>query len=126
MTERRVSIKLPGDAKVDLLLGIDKMDVMATDRETRSGLPSAGSTGEMSRPNNLQRIAQKKAQVRNYARNKKLEKLAVYSSCKVGLFGVVVASGEDARLVSQNKAEAWIKTKLYVSGPILYLYLHYI
>ena len=56
---------------------------MATDRETRSGLPSAGSTGEMSRPNNLQRIAQKKSQVRNYARNKKLEKLAVYSSCKV-------------------------------------------
>ena len=86
-TERCVSIKMPGDAKVDLLLGIDKMDVMATDRETRSGLPSAGSTGEMSRPNNLQRIAQKKAQVRNYARNKKLEKLAVYSSCKVGMFG---------------------------------------
>ncbi|XP_064613968.1 histone acetyltransferase KAT2A-like [Liolophura sinensis] len=36
----------------------------------------------MSRPNNLQRIAQKKTQVRKYPRNKKLEKLAVYSSCK--------------------------------------------
>ena len=46
--------------------------------------PSQGSTGEMSRPNNLQRIAQKKALVRSYSRTKKLEKLAVYSSCKVG------------------------------------------
>ncbi|KAJ8301572.1 hypothetical protein KUTeg_020559 [Tegillarca granosa] len=36
----------------------------------------------MSRPNNLQRIAQKKSMVRNYPRTKKLEKLAVYSSCK--------------------------------------------
>lgn len=44
---------------------------------------SQGSTGEMSRPNNLQRIAQKKAMVKNYSRTKKLEKLAVYSSCKV-------------------------------------------
>ncbi|CAH1789009.1 unnamed protein product [Owenia fusiformis] len=40
------------------------------------------STGEMSRPNNLQRIQQKKNQVKSYPRNKKLEKLAVYSSCK--------------------------------------------
>ena len=44
---------------------------------------SQGTTGEMSRPNNLQRIAQKKALVRSYSRTKKLEKLAVYSSCKV-------------------------------------------
>lgn len=43
----------------------------------------ANTTGEMSRPNNLQRIAQKKALVRSYPRTKKLEKLAVYSSCKV-------------------------------------------
>ncbi|XP_060592593.1 histone acetyltransferase KAT2B-like, partial [Ruditapes philippinarum] len=42
----------------------------------------ANTTGEMSRPNNLQRIAQKKALVRSYPRTKKLEKLAVYSSCK--------------------------------------------
>lgn len=47
---------------------------------------SQGTTGEMSRPNNLQRIAQKKAMVKNYSRTKKLEKLAVYSSCKVGYF----------------------------------------
>ncbi|KAK3578779.1 hypothetical protein CHS0354_035688 [Potamilus streckersoni] len=44
--------------------------------------PTQGTTGEMSRPNNLQRIAQKKALVKNYSRTKKLEKLAVYSSCK--------------------------------------------
>ena len=42
------------------------------------------SVGEFSRPNNLQRIAQKKNQVRSFSRPKKLEKLAVYSSCKVG------------------------------------------
>ncbi|XP_069141489.1 histone acetyltransferase KAT2A-like isoform X2 [Argopecten irradians] len=41
-----------------------------------------GTTGEMSRPNHLQRIAQKKAIVLNYPKTKKLEKLAVYSSCK--------------------------------------------
>lgn len=39
--------------------------------------------GEISRPMNLQRIAQRKAQVKNYPKNKKLEKLGVYSSCKV-------------------------------------------
>ncbi|XP_071812031.1 histone acetyltransferase KAT2A-like isoform X2 [Apostichopus japonicus] len=38
--------------------------------------------GEISRPMNLQRIAQRKAQVKNYPKNKKLEKLGVYSSCK--------------------------------------------
>ncbi|KAL4226662.1 Histone acetyltransferase kat2b [Mactra antiquata] len=55
----------------------------------QNGLPAAkqtptqaNTTGEMSRPNNLQRIAQKKALVRSYPRTKKLEKLAVYSSCK--------------------------------------------
>ncbi|WAR26077.1 KAT2A-like protein, partial [Mya arenaria] len=42
----------------------------------------ANTTGEMSRPNNLQRIAHKKSLVRSYPRSKKLEKLAVYSSCK--------------------------------------------
>ena len=41
---------------------------------------------DTSRPNNLQRIAQKKQQVRSFPRSKKLEKLAVYSSCKVRLF----------------------------------------
>ncbi|EDO43844.1 predicted protein [Nematostella vectensis] len=38
---------------------------------------------EFSRPVNLQRIAQRKAQVKTYPRRKKLEKLGVYSSCKV-------------------------------------------
>ncbi|XP_022246330.1 histone acetyltransferase KAT2B-like [Limulus polyphemus] len=40
------------------------------------------SGGESNRQNNLQRIAQKKAQVKSWPRNKKLEKLAIYSSCK--------------------------------------------
>ncbi|XP_071803239.1 histone acetyltransferase KAT2A-like [Asterias amurensis] len=38
--------------------------------------------GEISRPMNLQRIAQRKTQVRNYPKTKKLEKLGIYSSCK--------------------------------------------
>ena len=45
--------------------------------------PEKGSSTDTSRPNNLQRIAQKKQLVKSYPRNKKLEKLAVYSSCKV-------------------------------------------
>lgn len=40
--------------------------------------------GELSRPTNIQRIQQKKTQVKSMPRLKKLEKLAVYSSCKVG------------------------------------------
>ena len=40
--------------------------------------------GELSRPTNIQRIQQKKVQVKALPRVKKLEKLAVYSSCKVG------------------------------------------
>lgn len=43
---------------------------------------SQSAGGESSRQNNLQRIALKKAQVRSWSRNKKLEKLAVYSACK--------------------------------------------
>ncbi|XP_076105543.1 histone acetyltransferase KAT2A-like [Mytilus galloprovincialis] len=53
-----------------------------TDLQQTNKGPTQSTTGEMSRPNNLQRIAQKKAMVRGYPRNKKLEKLAVYSSCK--------------------------------------------
>lgn len=45
--------------------------------------PSAPSTGtELSKTNNFQKIAKKKMMVRSFPRNKKLEKLAVYSSCK--------------------------------------------
>ncbi|XP_061430009.1 histone acetyltransferase KAT2B isoform X1 [Lethenteron reissneri] len=43
---------------------------------------SAVGPVEMSRAENLQRIAQRKAQVRGYAHSKKLEKLGVYSACK--------------------------------------------
>ena len=42
-----------------------------------------GTTAEITRPNNFQRIAQKKMMVKSFPRNKKLEKLAVYSACKV-------------------------------------------
>lgn len=42
---------------------------------------SQSGSGECNRQNNLQRIAQKKAQVKNWPRSKKLEKLAIYSSC---------------------------------------------
>lgn len=38
---------------------------------------------ELNRPANLQRIAQRKAQIKTYPTRKKLEKLGVYSSCKV-------------------------------------------
>ena len=41
------------------------------------------SASEINKTNNFQRIAQKKMLVRGYSRSKKLEKLAVYSSCKV-------------------------------------------
>ncbi|XP_077555533.1 gcn5 acetyltransferase [Haemaphysalis longicornis] len=44
--------------------------------------PQGSSGGEPNRQNNLQRIAQKKAQVKSWPLNKKLEKLAIYSSCK--------------------------------------------
>jgi len=69
------------DASVDVQNG--------TDGQQTNKTPLQSTTGEMSRPNNLQRIAQKKAMVRSYPRNKKLEKLAVYSSCKV-LFTSIV------------------------------------
>jgi len=41
--------------------------------------------GELSRPTNIQRIQQKKQQVKALPKVKKLEKLAVYSSCKVSI-----------------------------------------
>ena len=55
---------------------------MAHDLASRTP-PGGTIQTDSSRPNNLQRIAQKKQQVRSFPRPKKLEKLAVYSSCKV-------------------------------------------
>uniref|UniRef100_A0A0K8RAL2 Putative histone acetyltransferase kat2a gallus gallus gcn5 n=1 Tax=Ixodes ricinus TaxID=34613 RepID=A0A0K8RAL2_IXORI len=43
---------------------------------------SSGNTPQGSSGNNLQRIAHKKSQVKAWPLNKKLEKLAIYSSCK--------------------------------------------
>lgn len=53
-----------------------------TDGQTSQSSTSAQNNVESSRQNNLQRIAQKKAHVKSWPRSKKLEKLAVYSSCK--------------------------------------------
>lgn len=54
----------------------------ASEAQKRSGPPHM-LPSDFSRPVNLQRIAQKKEQVKAYTRRKKLEKLGVYSSCKV-------------------------------------------
>lgn len=54
----------------------------ATETPKRS-LASQMTPSDFSKPINLQRIAQKKEQVKSYTRRKKLEKLGVYSSCKV-------------------------------------------
>ena len=62
---------------------------MANDYPTRNGQGSQ-QPGESGRLNNLQRIAQRKQQVRNFPMSKKLEKLAVYSSCKVGNSGTYI------------------------------------
>lgn len=49
-----------------------------------AGGSQAGAGGEgAGRVSNVQRIQQKKAQVRAWPRDKKLEKLAIYSSCRV-------------------------------------------
>ena len=56
----------------------------ASNDEQQNNKKSAPLTpGELSRPTNIQRIQQKKTQVKALSRVKKLEKLAVYSSCKV-------------------------------------------
>ena len=53
-----------------------------SDNTKRPGTPQI-TPSELSRPVNLQRIAQRKAQIKTYPVRKKLEKLSVYSSCKV-------------------------------------------
>ncbi|KAK7005041.1 histone acetyltransferase KAT2B [Biomphalaria glabrata] len=57
--------------------GIPKQTAAAT-----TGAAQSQSTEISHKTNNLQRIAQKKMLVRSFPRNKKLEKLAVYSTCK--------------------------------------------
>ena len=53
--------------------------------------PTADSPGETKedtnkqRQSNLQRIQQRKQSVRGWPPDKKMEKLAIYSSCKVGV-----------------------------------------
>ena len=52
-------------------------------QQPRKPSSSQITPAELTRPSNIQRILQKKAQVKAYPRLKKLEKLGVYSSCKV-------------------------------------------
>jgi len=48
-----------------------------------ASVPSGGGgAANMQRMNNIQRIQLRKQQVREWPRSRKLEKLAVYSSCK--------------------------------------------
>ena len=53
------------------------------DRQNTARASQSQGVGEIARPNNSQRIAQKKIMVKSFPRQKKLEKLAVYNSCKV-------------------------------------------
>lgn len=55
-----------------------------SDTTKRPGTPQI-TPSELSRPANLQRIAQRKAQIKTYPIRKKLEKLGVYSSCKASM-----------------------------------------
>ena len=59
-------------------------------QQQRRAPASQITPAELTRPSNIQRILQKKAQVKAYPRLKKLEKLGVYSSCKVGISSIVV------------------------------------
>ncbi|CAH3176191.1 unnamed protein product, partial [Porites lobata] len=52
-----------------------------SDNTKRPGTPQI-TPSELTRPVNLQRIVQRKAQIKTYPVRKKLEKLGVYSSCK--------------------------------------------
>ena len=49
-----------------------------------SSPPDSGDAANRQRQSNLQRIQQRKQAVRGWPIDKKLEKLAIYSSCKVG------------------------------------------
>lgn len=59
-------------------------------QQLRRASTSQITPAELTRPSNIQRILQKKAQVKAYPRLKKLEKLGVYSSCKVSIVWLLV------------------------------------
>ena len=56
---------------------------MSTEATDTKVTPTAASNGDGGRMSNNQRVSQKKQLVKSYPKHKKLEKLAVYSSCKV-------------------------------------------
>lgn len=63
---------------------VSQSDVNPDDLQQQNARKNAPLTpAELSRPTNIQRIQQKKSQVKTLPRSKKLEKLSVYSSCKV-------------------------------------------
>jgi len=51
-----------------------------------AGAARSFASSELAHPSNLQKIKQRKAQVKNYSKSKKQEKIALYSSCKVSMF----------------------------------------
>ena len=73
----------------------------SSDSTKRPGTPQI-TPSELSRPVNLQRIAQRKAQIKTHPIRKKLEKLGVYSSCKASMNGKKVTNACDGH-------SCWIK-----------------
>ncbi len=61
------------------------MDAASQDASTApSASSAAGGGGNQQRKSNLQRIQQRKQAVRGWPQDKKIEKLAIYSSCRYG------------------------------------------
>ena len=91
---------IPGTTKsstTNPTIGRSPSTTEASNDDQQNSKKSAPLTpGELSRPTNIQRIQQKKTQVKALSQVKKLEKLAVYSSCKVKLtsiyFGLKLAA----------------------------------
>lgn len=48
--------------------------------------PNSNDSVEPARLSNLQKITQRKEQIKNLPREKMVEKIAIYSQCKVGKF----------------------------------------
>lgn len=65
-----------------------------SDTTKRPGTPQI-TPSELSRPANLQRIAQRKAQIKTYPIRKKLEKLGVYSSCKASDYYMIKTANRE-------------------------------
>ena len=84
---------------------------LSNDDQQNSKKTTPLTPGELSRPTNIQRIQQKKTQIKALSRVKKLEKLAVYSSCKVWCsfitFVILVRSYEFLKCEMQSMQICW-------------------